>query len=123
MTIVKPTSLDGSTDAPKSSPPRWHARTFKTMTPHVARGYYGGAVVFFGGGTKAGSEEQGIVDRGRRYRRGCRCPSGGGTRRAVRTDEGASPNRNALVVDRRACPVRPGRHERDRKSTRLNSSH
>src|SRR5207249_7070896 len=82
------------------------------MTPHVARGYYGGAVVLFWSVADASSEEQGIVDRGCRHRRGCRRPSGGGPWRAVRTDEGASPNRNALVVDRRACPVRPGRHER-----------
>src|SRR2546421_9962353 len=86
------------------------------MTPHVARGYYGGAVVFFGRGAEAGSEEQGIVDRSRRYRRGCRRPSSGGTRRSVRTDEGASPNRNALVADRRGCPVRPRRHERRESS-------
>src|SRR2546421_2102131 len=82
------------------------------MTPHVARGYYGGAVVFFGRGAEAGSEEQGIVDRSRRYRRGCRRPSSGGTRRSVRTDEGASPNRNALVVDRRAFPFSPRGHRK-----------
>src|SRR5256885_16271372 len=74
------------------------------MTPHVARGYYGGAVVFFGRGAEAGSEEQGIVDRSRRYRRGCRRPSSGGNRRSVFTDQVASPNLNPLVGDTRGFP-------------------
>src|SRR5213595_2822921 len=83
------------------------------MTPHVARGYYGGAVVLFWSGADASSEEQGIVDRGCRHRRGSRRPSGGGTRWIVHArGETSASNWNAVVDHGCAQPVRAGRYAR-----------
>src|SRR5437879_6274097 len=106
-------ALVGSKIAPKSGAHGGHARTFKTMTPHVARGYYGGAVVLFRSGADASSEEQGIVDRGCRHRRGSRRPSGGGTRWIVHArSETSASNWNAVVDHGCAQPVRAGRYAR-----------